>query len=298
MGTTINESLATFLLDCQARNLRPATLDTYRIQLGLFAKFCNEIDAPDLLDITPNLIRSYFITCQARGVRPASIRSYARCIQAFLSFCMDEGLLHDSPYQHIRLPKENHHKPDAYTPDQVRRLLDACNNQRNRAIIICMLDTGCRMSEFLALRVGDVDMTTGIVHLRRSTKNRADRTVFLGQRARAALAAYLAETPELPPDAPLWRPRGAMTALSDETLQSIFKRIGNVTGIKPCGPHKMRRTFALWSLRQGMDIYTVAGLMGHSTIDMLKHYIFLSDDDLQHAHEQHGPVDHMMGKAE
>ena len=55
-----------------------------------------------------------------------------------------------------------------------------------------------------------------------------------------------------------------------------------------------RRTFATWTLHDGMDIYTVAGLMGHSTIDLLKHYVSLSDEDLQRAHEAHSPVDHIL----
>ncbi len=52
-----------------------------------------------------------------------------------------------------------------------------------------------------------------------------------------------------------------------------------------------RRTFALWSLRAGMDIYTLAVLMGHEGIDVLKRYLKLAKQDAQAAHKRYGAVD-------
>jgi hypothetical protein len=194
---TIQTAYDTFLLNCQARNLRPATLNVYRLQIGAFVAFCGNVGRFDLADIDTNLLRTYFVQQQARGLKPATVRSHARCLRAWLNFCASESFVSRSPFQHIRLPKEDHHKPDALTRDEVQRMIDAAQTQRNRTVIYCLLDTGCRLSEFAALRVGDVDLASGAILLRRETKNRADRTVFLGQRARAELAAYLAETPGL-----------------------------------------------------------------------------------------------------
>lgn len=289
----IDSTVDTFLLDCQARNLRPATLTTYRQQLGQFADFCREVGAADLADIQPNLIRRYFISMQSRELQAASIRSHARCLHAWLTWATAEDLLEKSPYKNIRLPKEDQHKPDTFTPDEVNRLLAACTSQRNRAIVLCLLDSGCRLGEFAALRVGDVDQATGAISVQRMTKTRQDRTVFIGQRARAELAAYLAETPGLSPYAPLWR-TGTGGALAAASIQTMTRRLGRAVGLQSSRPHKYRRTFATWTLHDGMDIYTVAGLMGHSTIDLLKHYVSLSDEDLQRAHSLHSPVDHIL----
>lgn len=289
---TIQTAYDTFLLDCQARNLRPATLNVYRLQIGAFVAFCGDVGRFDLADIDTNLLRTYFVQQQARGLKPATVRSHARCLRAWLNFCASESFVNRSPFQHIRLPKEDHHKPDALTRDEVQRMIDAAQTQRNRAIIYCLLDTGCRLSEFAALRIGDVDLSSGAILLRRSTKNRADRTVFLGQRARAELAAYLAETPGLPPDAPLWR-TDDNKHLQPIGLQTMLRRLGRRVGVH-ANAHKWRKTFALWSLRSGIDLFALQGLMGHSTIDMLKHYIGLSDEDLQRAHGLHSPVDHML----
>jgi site-specific recombinase XerD len=288
---TIDFAVESYLLDCQVRNLRLATLNTYRIELHKFASFCRDVGAVDLAEVTPTLLRRYFVSLSARQLKPTSIRSAARCLRAWLNWTAAEDLVTQSPYKHIRLPKEDHHTPDSLTPDEVRRLIAACCTQRDRAIMLCLLDSGCRLGEFGALRVGDVDQVTGAVKVRRLTKNRRDRTVFLGQRARAELSAYLAETPGLSPDAPLWRTKAG--GLTRRGIQSQLKKIGRRAGVR-ANPHRFRRTFATWTLHDGMDIYTVAGLMGHSTIDLLKHYLSLSDEDLQRAHQAHGPVDHIL----
>jgi len=46
-------------------------------------------------------------------------------------------------------------------------------------------------------------------------------------------------------------------------------------------------------LREGVDVYTLAKLMGHSTIDVLNYYPKQTTEDLAITHSQHGPVDHL-----
>lgn len=61
-------------------------------------------------------------------------------------------------------------------------------------------------------------------------------------------------------------------------------------------PRTDRPTFALWSLRGGMDVHTLAALMGHADISVLRQYLALSEADLQRAHQAAGPVDRMLKK--
>ena len=57
--------------------------------------------------------------------------------------------------------------------------------------------------------------------------------------------------------------------------------------------HDFRRAFALAMLREGVDVYTLAMLRGHSTIDVLKYYLKQTTEDMAIAHSQHGPVDNL-----
>lgn len=288
----ITTAVENFILDRQARALRAATLDTYRRQLRYFLVFAGDAGADDLGDVNVYFLRRYITAGLQRGLSPASVRTGAQCVRVFLNWAVAEGLLDASPMARMTMPKLDAPNPDSFTVDEVRALMDATTNRRDLALVLFLLDTGARLGETAALTVGDVDIASGRVYLRTQTKSRRPRAVFLGQRARVALAEYIAE---LPADAgPLWWQSHGEAILTANGLQEAIKRLGRRAGVHPCAPHKFRRTHARWSLRAGMQREDLRRLMGHSNDSLLKYYASLDDEDLRHAHQAHGPVDHWL----
>ena len=53
----------------------------------------------------------------------------------------------------------------------------------------------------------------------------------------------------------------------------------------------LRRTFATLSIKAGMNLVHLQGLLGHSSIEMTRHYIQMLDEDLIEAHKEFGPID-------
>lgn len=76
------------------------------------------------------------------------------------------------------------------------------------------------------------------------------------------------------------------------TLKQLFRRLVDYSGVK-FSAHSLRRTFAINSLRNGMDIYTLAKLMGHTDITVLRAYLPLVNNDLRVAQERYGVVDNL-----
>jgi site-specific recombinase XerD len=187
-------ALDSFLLDAEARQLRPTNLIFYRQQVGKFLAYVAGTGLQQPQEITAHVIRAYLASLQARGLAPASVQSAARAVRAFCNFLVAEGLLPTSPMQRVKLPKADRRRPVAFTPDEVKRLLAAAPCTRDRAILLCLLDSGCRASEFTAWTVGDVNLATGTVHVRQ-TKSRAEQVVYLGTQARRALLKHLADLP-------------------------------------------------------------------------------------------------------
>lgn len=70
------------------------------------------------------------------------------------------------------------------------------------AIIHISLDTGVRAGELLRLNVGDVNLDSGEITIRKS-KSRQARTVFIGPRTRRHARAYLRKRTDAEPSAPL-----------------------------------------------------------------------------------------------
>lgn len=57
----------------------------------------------------------------------------------------------------MKPPRLNETILPAFSPQEVARLIHACTTQRDRALVLCLLDTGCRASELLAWNVAGAD---------------------------------------------------------------------------------------------------------------------------------------------
>ncbi|MBW7886169.1 MAG: tyrosine-type recombinase/integrase [Caldilineaceae bacterium] len=288
-------ALDVFVLDAQARNLSPRTVRFYRQQISYFLGFLDLQSCHTLDQITPHHIRQYLRYLQyERSWKSASVHSAARAIRAFLNFCTAEEMLHSNPMARVKMPKTTQELQPAFTEAEIRALLAATDTQRDRALLLCLLDTGCRAGEFVAWNVGDINLPTGTVRVR-YTKNRTERTVYLGTRARRELMRLYATQP-LGPDEPVWRTLDKGTRLTYHGLQSLLQKLGQRAAVRPCSPHRFRRTFALMSLRNGMNVYALQRIMGHSDLSVLRRYLALVDDDLQEAHRHYGAVDKLFAR--
>ncbi len=286
-------ALEAFLLDAEARHLTVMSLRFYRQQLEPFLIFLAAQDVVKPEGITAPHIRSYLVQLQRRGLADASQHAAARAIRAFCNFMVREELLAASPMRKVQMPKQEKIILPAFSPDEVKKLLAACKSSRDAAVVFCLLDTGCRAREFIGLDVGDVDMKTGTVKIRFG-KGRKQRLAFLGVRARKALLKHLIERGAPQTEEPLWLSQKTGDRLTVYGLRLLCRRLGLASGVANCHPHTFRRTFALWSLRSGMDIYALQQLMGHSDLQILRRYLALQEDDLKEAHRKHGAVDSML----
>jgi len=79
--------------------------------------------------------------------------------------------------------------------------------------------------------------------------------------------------------------------LSYSGLCEMIKRRSKLAGINPPSLHSFRRGFTIIMLRAGIDLYTLARLLGHEGIDVLKRYLKLTDQDTAEAHRKASPVD-------
>lgn len=180
----------------------------------------------------------------------------------------------------------------ALAEEDVQRLLAACLSARDKAIVLVLLDTGCRAAELVGLVGRDIDLQSGEVHIC-AGKGGKDRIVFIGYKTRKHLLRYFMGTCTPAADELVWGSEKTCEPLMQSGLNQLLKRLGKCAGVAHCSPHTLRRTFALWSLRSGMDIYTLARLMGHTDITVLRQYLALTDLDLAKTHQRHGLVDHL-----
>ncbi len=166
---------------------------------------------------------------------------------------------------------------------------------RDQAILLTLLDSGIRASEFSALRVDDFEAKRGKLEIRHGVEGGAKggkgRVVYLGKTARHAVWRYLAEREDgEEPNAPLFTVRRGR-AFNPGTLRHLIKNTAARAGVKKAYPHKFRHTFAITYLRSGGDVFTLQSLLGHGSLDMVRHYARIAQVDIEQAHRKASPVD-------
>jgi len=156
----------------------------------------------------------------------------------------------------------------------------------------CVCSILARASEFLDLNLDDLNQATGEIFIKQG-KGGKPRYVYIGRTARKALRRDLKHRTDTHPALWVTHPRYGISRLAYDGLRSIITRWAKEAGIQPPAIHDFRRGFALAILRAGVDLYTLAKLMGHEGIQVLSRYLKLTDQDARRAHEKFSPVDNL-----
>lgn len=281
-----------YVLDNKSRGLSLATVKSNAAHVKVFIKWATAKGIVNLNDVTPPILRQYLVSLQERK-SPISNRyqvTLAKSAKTFFNYCVRDELLPENPFDRVKIPKQQKKILPAFSTEQVKTILRACEHPRDLAICLLLLDSGLRASELLALNVGDVNIKTGIVTVK-SGKGQKSRVSYIGAKAQKALTQYLLTRNKPESDHALFLSLTSGERLRLFGLAQLMERIRKRTGIEQCSAHTFRRTFAITCLRNGMNIYVLAKIMGHVDITVLKQYLDLADDDTQTAHKKHGPAD-------
>jgi site-specific recombinase XerD len=286
------ECFGLWLESTQARGLAPETLAIYRLEVGQFLRFLHEnLNLTTLDALKPHYIRKWLIYRQQQGVSNRQLRNDYQSPATFWRWCLREELTTNDPFAKVEKPKLLPTLKPAMTHDEVEAILRACDGKhrqhlQDKALCLLLLDTGLRIHEAHALTVADAKQEVLLIRGRGGKQ----RAVFLSGEVRLALRKYLQARPfPLQEHSPLWW--GRYGALTLHRLLEAIQTIGKRAGLpKHLGAHALRRTFATWSLRNGIDLEHLRQLMGHSDYTVLRQYLSLVEADLKQAHQQHSPL--------
>ena len=283
-----------FLIDRKARGLSSGTIEFYHKKLKQFTDWCNTQLITDITELTAPQLRLFIIHLEEKGHNAGGVHAAYRTLRTFL-FWWEEEIEPDGWKNPIRKVKVSNNKIEPLEPIEtadIAAMLEACpkkrfTGDRDRAIILALLDTGARAQEFLDINLVDADPITGAI-LIRSGKGNKPRTVYLGRKSRRALRAYMKQRNGQ--SGALWIGKHG-ERLTYDGLRSIMRRRADIANISMSSLHSFRRTFALTMLRNGVDIFSLQRLMGHADLQVLRRYLAQTDQDTREAHQKGSPVD-------
>jgi site-specific recombinase XerD len=286
--------IESFLVDRKSQGLSGETVQFYRKKLNYFAKFCEGQAVTQVGQLTPDLLRRYLLELSERH-NPGGVHACFRTLRTPLLWIGQEEIMPDgwkNPIRRVKSPKLPIDPIEPIQIEEIHQLLKTCKSNysgaRDQAMILGLLDTGARAKEFLNINLEDVDLATGAVMIRQG-KGRKPRMVFLGRKTIRAIRRYLRYRRDNHPA--LWvsihGERMTYTA-----LRGSLRRRAEQIGMKSIPtPHDFRRAFALMMLRNGVDIFALQKLMGHSDLQVLRRYLAQTDEDIHTAHMRGSPVD-------
>ena len=236
------------------------------------------------------------------GLSVASVAAYVRVVRRLFSFLHEDGLIKQNPAQKLKVPKPPREKPKAISNADFKALLKAIDpdtvvGKRDRAVILLLADSGCRVGGLVGLEVEDVELEQCRMLLKE--KGGKLRQGFFSDPTKQALVAWLEVRPTNK-GSRLFVSLGTRgdAHLTEQGVREMLKRMKRKAGVKgPVNPHSFRHGFAREYLTNGGNLASLADTMGHSDVSVTwQAYAIFSPDELQKSHARFSPVAQMEHK--
>jgi site-specific recombinase XerD len=252
-------------------NYSPSTTATYFRTASAFARLLSP--ERTLATATRSDVMQYLAGFENLHRR----RSEAQGLKLLFNFLILGQRRRDNPAAFVRL-KHSKPLPHFLSNDDVNKLIRAATNARDRALLEFLYATGCRSGELSNVRLENIYWGE-ISTVRVLGKNRKERTLFFGRRAKQALREYLGTRQE----GPLFGP------LRQQTVQRIVSQTARRAGLERVYPHMLRHSFATVLLDRGVDIRHTQELLGHASLSTTQIYTHTTTSRLREIYAKAHP---------
>ncbi len=212
----------------------------------------------------------------------STINRKVSAARSLYSHLLKQGLIKTHPFALAAVHRSENHLPTVLSVQEVVALFSLpvtdFASSRDQALFHLLYDTGCRISEILAVHTSEMEWDER--RLRVMGKGRKERYVFFTEHTKSILKTYLTwkqqrfDTPFL-----LCSNRGKQLPMS--SVGSMFARYRRRLGWqKPFTPHVLRHTYATHLLDNGADIRLVQELLGHASISTTQIYTHVTQERL------------------
>jgi site-specific recombinase XerD len=310
------EAIEMFLLALRADGRSEATVESYHRKLDQLVAFLGNIP---VAKITVNDLRRYVVHLRNQttrwsdhpnleekegGLSPFTIHSYITHMKRLFSWLEEEEEIEVNPARRIKNPQPKRREPKAIEMQDLLRLLATTEGEseadlRDRAAILMLADTGCRVGGLCGLQVGDLDLENRLAVV--IEKGAQTRKVPFSAPSAEALVNWLKVRPQ---DQGPWvfvsLGNKAEGQLSPGAVGQMLKRRAQQVGIEGLvNPHSFRHAFAREFLMNGGDLGSLSDLLGHKGVEVTKDfYAIYLFQELQEKHRRHSPVARLFGDGE
>jgi len=285
--------ISDFHAHCRRKGLSPLTLRAYGRDLQDFQTWLHQCEFSDVF--SRDAVIGWVEDMQNRKLAPASIKRRLACLKVMFAWLEDEDRLDFNPFHKlkltIRLPRR---LPRDLSRGELRILLSSAENaaaQQQTKIpahtlqlsLEVLFSTGIRISELCAIRMQDIDLSSGAIHIH-GKGNRERRVHIIDPTTMALVRSYIKNWAPHTADAGAIFTTGQGTPITPDYIRRRLHKLVESTKIRrSVTPHMLRHSAATQLIECGADIRFVQKLLGHSSISTTEIYTHVTDKSLRSA---------------
>lgn len=252
--------------DIKLRGLSVNTMSDYVKRTGFFLQWA---DKPAELLNEQDISRFLTYLIEERKLKPGTVNSYNASLRFFYGVTMNRNL----NYKQLPRQKQRRRIPVILSKEELAKMFDACDNLRDKALLMTCYGSGLRLSEVANLRVKDIDSKSMRIFVYKGKGDR-DRFTVLSQTNLEILREYWKRY--RPNDRLFLTKQG--TPITTRCVQDIFKKYLKKVGItKPVSIHSLRHAFATHLLEDGANVIHIKQVLGHTHIQSTTFYLHVAN---------------------
>jgi len=310
---TLSELIDYYEVCNRAEGKSYRTIEWYSANLKRFRSYLKSRHLSESLDnIDKKLLREYvlyllkrnrfenhpFIPASAEPLSTTTVHGHVRTLRAFFSWLVDEGLTQENIARDLNPPRLVKKVVSTLSDEEIMAIVNTLNlnsrcEARNLTIFMLLLDTGLRTGELVNLKMEDIHLNEGFIKV--MGKGKKERIVPIGNKVQKALQRYLFRYRIRPAHVGIENAFLSVhgTTLTEDSVKLMFARLARRSGVQRLHAHLCRHTFATRFLINGGDVFTLQQILGHSTLEMVRHYVNLASNDIIIKHQRCSPLDRL-----
>ena len=236
-------------------------------------------------EITTDDLRSYLSDYQEKkSSSKVTMDNIRRILSSFYGWLEDEDYIIKSPVRRIHKVKAGKVVKEVFSDENLEKMRDSCDADRDEVIIDMLASTGMRIGEMVLLNRDDVNFEEReCIVLGKGDK---ERIVYFDARTKIHLEQYLNGRSD-DNNALFVSLKAPYNRLSISGIESRLRNLGFKLGISKVHPHKFRRTMATMAIDRGMPIEQLQQLLGHQRVDTTLQYAMVKQSNIKNSHRKY-----------
>lgn len=213
-------------------------------------------------------------------IKPSTCAGYVSIIKSFFNWCHHRGYIDRSPAAAIvrKIPPPDPSRSRAIPTDELRRIVDYARitSPRNYALLLFMIDTGCRVGGLVSLMLGNLDLERMSAKL--LEKGRVWQTVYFGTTTADALRAWLEKRPAVKHDY-VWTGQGRGNPITTNAVFVLLHRLSERTECSRLwSPHAIRHAVGHAYAKAGVPVTVTQHKLNHASPAITMGHYYPHDD--------------------